>query len=111
MGKFYGPIGFTENKETAPGVWEDVITEYQYRGDVLRNTRRVEAGDYSNDEIKVDNLISIVANAFANENFFAIRYIKWKGAYWTVSKVDASQRPRLILTIGGVYNGPKAGSA
>lgn len=111
MGKFFGAIGYGETKETPPdsGVWQDVITEHQYYGDVVRNTRRMENGSQLNDDINVDNLISIVADAFAFENFHSIRYVKWMGALWKVPKVEV-QRPRLILTIGGVYNGQQAES-
>ena len=103
MAKFYGQIGYAETKETAPGVWREVITERTYTGDVLRNTRRWENSENLNDNLNVNNLISIVADAFAYQNFFAIRYIVWAGSKWKITNVEV-QRPRLILTIGGVYN-------
>ena len=107
MAKFYGEIGYGESVETEPGKWEDVITEFHYYGDVVRNTRQLQDSDNSvNANIAVQNSISIVADAYANEHFFAIRYIKWAGAYWIVSDVEV-QRPRLLLRLGGVYNGPK----
>lgn len=103
MAKFYGVIGYAETKETAPGVWREVITERSYYGDVIRNTRRWEGSEHLNDDLNINNLISIVADAYANENFFAIRYITWMGSKWKVTNVEV-QRPRLILTIGGLYN-------
>lgn len=106
MPKFYGAIGYGEAVEAAPGVYEDVITEYMYYGDVVRNTRRLSEGESVNNDLSVSNSISIVADQFANEHFFAIRYIKWAGTLWTVSDVEV-QSPRLILRLGGVYNGPK----
>jgi hypothetical protein len=48
-----------------------------------------------------------VADAYANENFFAILYVEWMGALWTISEVEV-QSPRLLLRLGKVYNGPKA---
>lgn len=108
MAKYYGQIGYNEGQQqTAPGVWEDVIVEHNAYGDVLRNNRRLNPGEYSNNEITVGNTLSVVADAYALEHFFAIRYVRWAGALWTVSTVDV-QRPRLNLTLGGVYNGPKA---
>lgn len=104
MAKFYGEIGYGESVETAPGVWEDVVTEYSYYGDVIRNTRQLNAGDNVNSDITVNNSISIVADAYANEHFFAIRYIKWAGTLWTVTEVEVKS-PRLVLRMGGVYNG------
>jgi hypothetical protein len=105
--KFHGVIGYGESTETSPGVFEDVITEVTYSGDVIRNTRNLQEGDQVNDDISVRNSISIVADAYANEHFFAIRYIVWQGARWKVTEVDV-QRPRLILRVGGIYNGNTA---
>lgn len=110
MAKFFGEIGFGLSEETSPGVWDDVITEKPYFGDVIRNSRQLEDGNSVNTDISVGNSISIVADAYASENFFAMRYIKWAGTLWTVQSVVV-ERPRLILRLGGVYNGPKAAIA
>lgn len=110
MAKFYGEIGFGHTVEDPPdsGVFKKEITEKSYYGDVIRNTRQLQEADKVNNDLSVNNSISIVADAYASENFFAMLYIKWAGAYWIVSDVDATQRPRLVLRLGGVYNGPKA---
>ena len=105
MAKFYGVIGYGEAVETAPGVWTDNIVEYHYYGDVIRNTRRIQEGENLNNDLSVGNSISIVADAYANEHFFAIRYIKWAGTLWIVSEVEVHS-PRLTLRLGGVYHGP-----
>jgi hypothetical protein len=109
MAKFHGVIGYGEAVETAPGVWEDEITERLYFGDVIRNTRQIQEVGI-NDDISVGNSISIVADAYAQEHFFAMRYCIWLGIYWVVRDVEV-RRPRLVLRLGGVYNGPKAGSS
>lgn len=103
--KFYGPIGFGESVESAPGVWTDVIVEYNYYGDVTRNSRKLEDGEKVNNDLSVGNSISIVADAYAREHFFAMKYIKWAGTYWVVSNIT-EESPRLLLRLGGVYNGP-----
>lgn len=107
MAKFHGAIGYGESVETVPGVWEDRNIERNYYGDVVRNTRKLTEGEQVNDDLSVSNSISVVADAYANEHFFAIRYIKWAGTRWTVSDVEV-QSPRLLLRLGGVYNGPTA---
>lgn len=107
MAKFHGKIGYGETVETAPGVWQDVIVERKYFGDVIRNTRSLQEGEKLNYDLSVGNSISIVADAYANFHFFAIRYVEWAGTLWTVSDVEV-QSPRLILRLGGVYNGPTA---
>lgn len=105
MAKFYGVIGYVENKETAPGVWEEVVTERTYSGDILKNTKRWQQTSNLNDDISISNLISIIADPFAYENFFNMKFISWMGASWKITNVEV-QRPRLILTVGGVYNEP-----
>jgi hypothetical protein len=105
MARFFGAVGYGMSVETAPGVWEDKIIERSYFGDVLRNTRHLASGEKVNDDLSVGNSISIVADPYANEHFFAIRFVKWAGSLWTVSDIVV-ERPRLLLTLGGVYNGP-----
>lgn len=107
MAKWYGNIGYAETVETKPGVWEEQITERPYYGDLVRNTRRLQSADKLNDDINVANEISIVADPFANQNFHSMRYVEFMGAKWDISNVEV-QYPRLILTIGGVYNGEQA---
>ena len=103
MSKYYGTIGYTKTIETTPGVWEETIIEKNYKGDVLRNTRRYESADKLNDNININNQISIIADSYAYENFFSMRYITWLGSKWKITNIEV-QRPRLLLTIGGVYN-------
>jgi hypothetical protein len=109
MARFYGQIGYAEAVETSPGVWQDDIAEYSYYGDIIRNTRSLQEGEHLNNDLTVGNSISVVADAYANEHFFAIRYIRWAGTRWIVTEVEV-QGPRLILRLGGVYNGPSAGT-
>lgn len=105
MAKFFGKIGYGEAVESAPGVWSDVIVEISYFGDVIRDTRRLESGIGLNSDLSVGNSISIVGDAYANEHFHAMRYVQWAGALWTISTVEV-QSPRLLLRLGGLYNGP-----
>ena len=104
MAKFYGNIGFAETVETEPGVWVEEITVRPYYGDLVRNTRRLENSGGVNDNVNISNDISIIADPYANHNFHSIRYIEFMGAKWKVSNIEV-RYPRLILTIGGVYNG------
>lgn len=103
MNKWYGVVGYAETKDKGLGVWEEEITERNYYGDVIRNTRRLESASQVNDNINISNEISIVADPFAYQNFHSIRYVEFMGAKWKVSNVQP-QHPRLILSIGGLYN-------
>lgn len=108
MAKFYGAVGFADTvEETIPGVWEEKITERNYYGDLVRNVRRLNNSGGVNDDIDVANQISIVADPFAYSNFHSMRYVEFMGARWKISSIDV-QHPRLILTIGGLYNGKQA---
>ena len=107
MAKFYGVIGYAVTKETAPGVWTEEIAEQSYYGDLTRNMRRLQDSGDLNDDINVANEISIVADPYANANFHSMRYVAFMGAKWKISKVEV-QYQRLILTMGGVYNGKQA---
>ena len=107
MAKFYGVIGYAVTKETAPGVWTEEIAEQSYYGDLTRYMRRLQDSGDLNDDINVANEISIVADPYANANFHSMRYVAFMGAKWKISKVEV-QYPRLILTLGGVYNGKQA---
>lgn len=109
MAKFFGKIGYGETEESPPGsgVWVNKIVEKEYYGDVIRNTRKTQEGEHLNNDLTVQNSISIVADAYANNHFFAIIYISWAGVLWHVSDVVV-ESPRLMLRLGGVYNGPTA---
>ena len=104
MSKFYGEIGYAVTKETAPGVYTETVEKRNYYGDLLRNSRSMQSAGQVNDNINISNEISIVADPFAMENFHSMLYVNYMGANWKVSNVEVKY-PRLILTIGGVYNG------
>ena len=104
MAKFYGSIGFADTVEDTPGVWKEQITERRYYGDVIRNTRALQSTDQLNDNINVNNTISIVADPYANDHFHSMRYVIWQNTKWKISSVEV-QFPRLLLTLGGVWNG------
>lgn len=107
MAKWYGVIGFGDTSETSPGVWKPSITERSYYGDTIRNIRRLEDSTKVNEDIKVSVDISVVADPFAYNNFHTMKYVEYMGSKWIVSSVDP-QYPRLILSLGGLYNGEDA---
>ena len=105
MAKFYGPIGFSETVEKSPGNWTNQDVEREYFGDIIRNTNRWSSSpDGTNGELNIDNQISIVADPYAENHFHSMRYVEFMGTRWSISKVEV-RSPRLILTLGGRYNG------
>lgn len=106
--RFHGTVGIATSTETAPGVWQDVITERTFYGDVVRNTRRlvppVLIPPELNSNLTLENSFSILGDADAYATFMNFRYITWEGNRWTITNVEVA-RPRLILTIGELWNG------
>lgn len=107
MAKFYGPVGFITTQEVRPGVFIEAPEERNYVCEVLRRSLRYENGLSINDNIKSSNRISIVADPYAHQNSYKIKYVKWREDYLEVTDIDSSQYPRLILSLGGLYNGEK----
>lgn len=107
MAKFHGRIGFALSTETSPGVWIDTVTEREYYGDVIRQTKSWSESNQVNDNLTLGNRITVVGDDFANLNVATMKYIIWGGEYWKISSIEI-ERPRLILSLGGLYNGVKA---
>lgn len=107
MARFYGAIGYAETVETSPGVWREQIVTRNYYGELMRNSRRLQSTDQLNDNVNVVTEISIIADPYADQHFHNMRYVEFMGAKWKISNVDP-RHPRLILTLGGVYNGEQA---
>ena len=107
MARFYGSIGFAIMQETRPGIFEEVYVEHPYKGDVIRNNRQWSPSEHLNDNITINNEISIIADSFINCHFGVMRYVKWMGqAFEITSAMIDTERHRITLTIGGVFNVP-----
>jgi len=106
MAKYSGNLGFAVTQETAPSVFKPVIVERHYTGDMPRNIHKVESSSNENDNINVNNQISILMDTFLADNFSHIKYVTLLGARWKV-KTATIDYPRVVLEIGGVWNGQK----
>lgn len=107
MSKWFGRIGFAETEETEPSVYREKIMERDFYGELLENNRRMQSGDKVNDDITLSNRLSIVADPFAQEHFYNMKYATLYGGKWKITDVKVSY-PRLILTLGGLYCGTEA---
>lgn len=103
MARFCGMIGFVVTEETCPGVWSQSYQERKYYGDIFKSTRRWENGVSINDNLNVSNRVSIVADTYAWQHLGWMRYVTMMGAKWKITDIEV-QRPRLVLSIGGLYN-------
>lgn len=105
MSKWYGNIGFDVNEETKPGVWTNFVAR-PYFGDVIKSTVQNQiSSDTVNGSIRIRNQISIVADPYAKDHIYDMRYIEFQGVKWCVTDVEVQSSPRLLISIGGVWNG------
>lgn len=104
MAKYFGQIGYYVTEETRPGIWESVFVERDCYGDEQRNLRRFETSSKVNDDLNINLTLSVVADPFAYNHFHEIKYATYRGVKWKVTTVEP-QFPRLLLTLGGVFNG------
>lgn len=106
MSKFYGKIGYCFTKETTPGVWEEIIEEKDAVGDLIKGMIRQQSSNSINDKITLNNTISLIVDPYASQNYNHIKFIKFGTTEiaWKVDTIEL-QYPRLILTLGGVYDG------
>ena len=103
MSRYYGKVGFTlGSQEIRPGVYKELITERYYKGDVMKRRQNWENGTSINDNFKIANQISILADEYAEMNLYAIKYAEWMGTKWKVSSIEV-ERPRMIITLGGPW--------
>ena len=103
MAKWYGNIGFSETVEVEPGIHDQRYTDRKYYGELVRNTSKFQTSGGVNDNVNVYTELSIVSDPYANANFLRMRYVEMYGAKWKINNVEVKY-PRLILSIGGVYN-------
>lgn len=104
MGRFYGAIGFISTYESEPGIWETKSIERKYYGTVQKRSYRWDSSSHINDDLNVSNVISIIADSYLLKNAYAMKYIEFSGSKWKISSFEID-RPRITLTIGGLYNG------
>lgn len=105
--RWSGKIGYGKSVEKNPGVWVDEIEEKKYVGDLIRSSRRWSNSTSVNGEIQLSDQISILSDPYIISNFQNIRYAEMMGNLWCVTNADI-QYPRIVLTLGGVYNGEQA---
>ena len=104
MSKFYGKVGYIRTEEKRPGIYEEIVTERFYYGDITRRSLRWENTGAINDSINLTNEISIIADPYCYEHFSELRYIEFMGAKWKIASIQV-ERPRITLTLGGLYIG------
>ena len=104
MAKWYGKIGFADTVEQEPGLWVLGVTERSYFGDLISNNWKRQNSGGVNDDINIAHSLSILADPYAVNHCCKMVYAEIMNERWKITNIEI-QYPRLILTVGGVYNG------
>ena len=111
MARFHDKVGFLiclDYQDT--GIAENRAVERPYYGRIIEHTRRWEENDHINDDLNISNQIAITANDYAFKHASSIAYVHFMGGYWKVTSIRI-KHPEIILSLGGVWNGPTESSA
>lgn len=103
MGKVKLGVGFGSNQELEPGIYDDVLEEKTYYGEILENRRSFDQGTTLSGDVKITNQFSIMGNTYLFDNLEKIRYVRYRNQLWTVT-VDEGY-PRVTFNLGGLYHG------
>lgn len=107
--KFHGTVGFWfEDVETAPSVYQSVVVERPYTGDVINHKRSWQNNGDQNDTLIINNQISILADLYMRQHFLSVKYVDWNGLKIKVTSVNVNDYPRVTLELGGEYHGENA---
>lgn len=111
MAKFHDRVGFLISRDNQrTGIATEQPVERSYYGRVIEHTRRWDQSEHVNDDLSISNQIAITANDYAFKYMSSIAYVHWMGGYWKVSSIRV-KAPEIVLTLGGVWNGPTESSA
>jgi len=109
MAKYSGLVGYITQEESSPGVWSSVENPKLMKGDIIRQSSSFQSDGRTssskvNDDITLNHRVSLLGDAYAFSNYYTIKWIALDGLKWQVSSVEI-QRPRIIVTLGGLWNG------
>ena len=104
MSRFWGTIGLNRGfVETAPGVHKSTIEELEVDGEMRNLGARTPAAG-QREGVKARHVLSIVTPDDGEIDFTEVVYIVWHGRKWAAVAIEY-KRPRVELTLGGLYNG------
>ena len=101
--KCSGKIGYARAEETSPGIYQEIIVEKQYYGDIVRNSTQILDSNTINSSIKLNNSISVLCNNYISDNLGCVRYMTFKKSKWKISSIEIKDN-RIIFTLGDLYN-------
>lgn len=104
--KYSGLAGFEKkHNEVRPGVLQNQIKEVRIKGDVINYGHSLNPTQGSDQQdVHIRNRLSIVMNPYLRDNFSSLVYVIFMNVKWEVSSFTING-PRVIIDLGGVYNG------
>ena len=108
--RFHGYLGYEGPSVEDPpdsGIYKASVVERVHTGVIVKHRRNQDNATSINGVMSVNNDISIVGDPYALEHLHNLKYIRWNNVCWTVTSVE-TDTPRIIVSIGEVYNGAKA---
>lgn len=106
MSRFAGTVGYTVQEETTPGVWTTVEKTRKMKGDIMKQVASHQSSEYLHDDVVLSHRVSLIGDAYAFDNYFNISWVKMDTQKWKVASIEVD-RPRIIVTLGGVWNESK----
>ncbi len=104
MAKYAGLVCYVTQEEKVPGVWTPLENPVLMKGDIIRQSSNYQDNGKINSDISLNHRVSLVGDAYAFDNYYNIKWIMLDGRKWEVTSVEI-QRPRIIVSIGGLWNG------
>lgn len=104
MNKFCGNIGFVKYVEKEKGIYSPQSIEKRYFGDKIKMNQKYESTSQLNDNIRLNTSISVIADKYLRDNIGVMKYVCLDGQRWTINTIDDTTYPRILLTLGGLYN-------
>lgn len=104
MARFAGLVGYVTQEETSPGIWSSVEKSVMMKGELIRQSSNNRDAGKVNSDITLNHRVSLMGDSYSFDNYYNIKWVMVDKVKWEVSSIEI-QRPRLILAIGGLWNG------
>lgn len=101
--RFRGHIGIqSEAIEIQPGIYTSEIREVLINGDIY--PRKTTWPESKMSGASLNMILSILTPETTDIKFSEIVYVEYESEKWSVVGIE-HERPRVKLTLGGIYNG------
>jgi hypothetical protein len=102
--RWAGKLGYIQQTEVKPGIWEDVVTEESATGYLENVTEAVSTGSRVLPEYRTTTTVSVISNGQRVPGR-VLRYVTVWGVRMEIASL-VHEPPRVSLYIGEEYHGP-----